>query len=108
MRPGDLSVLLAMWFVAWSVVSFLQFGWDKEQARAGGWRISEGMLIGVALIGGALGAKLAQRAFRHKTRKQPFAKTLNGALVFNIVGAGLILWSPSRAFLFDLIAQVAG
>lgn len=52
---------------------FLSFAYDKHQAITGGWRVAEANLLGLALIGGTPGAFAAQRLFRHKTRKQPFA-----------------------------------
>lgn len=72
-------VLAAGYGVAVNLWAFSLFGIDKRRAVAGEWRIREATLIGVALAGGWLGAKAGQRRFRHKTRKQPFAKRLNAA-----------------------------
>jgi uncharacterized membrane protein YsdA (DUF1294 family) len=58
---------------AWTVLRFWQ---DKQRAIAGERRISEGDLLGLALIGGSPGALLARHFFRHKTRKQPFSTQL--------------------------------
>jgi uncharacterized membrane protein YsdA (DUF1294 family) len=58
---------------AWTM---LLFWLDKQRARAGGWRIPEANLLGLALIGGTPGALLARSMFRHKTRKQPFGTVL--------------------------------
>ena len=44
--------------------------WDKHQAVAHRWRAR---LLGLAAIGGALGALLAMQVWRHKTHKWPFA-----------------------------------
>ena len=84
---------LAIWLGLWSLVSFAQFGLDKRRARLRRGRVPERRLLQVALIGGAPGAKLAQRTFRHKTRKQPFARRLNAALALNLalVLAGVVL-----------------
>lgn len=46
------------------------FGWDKLQATAGGWRVSERDLCRSAVAGGWLGGLLAMHLFRHKTRKE--------------------------------------
>jgi len=59
-----------------NAAAFMTFWYDKRQARAGGWRISESTLLGLALIGGTPGALLARRLFRHKTRKEPFSTWL--------------------------------
>jgi len=48
----------------------LGFYWiDKRRAEAGQWRISEGSLHLLELLGGWPGAFLAQRLFRHKIEK---------------------------------------
>ncbi len=65
-----LAVLLNGW-------TFLVFGIDKRRAVKGEWRVPEATLLMLAFMGGWLGAKAAQRWFRHKTRKQPFATLLN-------------------------------
>ena len=57
----------------WTILRFWQ---DKQRAVAGERRIPEGDLLGLALIGGSLGALLARHLFRHKTRKEPFSTQL--------------------------------
>lgn len=57
----------------WTIVRFWQ---DKKRAQAGERRISEGDLLGLALIGGSPGALVARHLFRHKTRKEPFSTQL--------------------------------
>ena len=57
----------------WTVLRFWQ---DKQAAINGERRVSEGDLLGLALIGGTPGAFLARSRFRHKTRKQPFSTWL--------------------------------
>jgi uncharacterized membrane protein YsdA (DUF1294 family) len=59
-----------------NLLTMLVFWWDKRRAIAGGRRIPEADLLGLALFGGSPGALLARRLFRHKTRKQPFSTQL--------------------------------
>lgn len=84
-----------------NLLAFVLFGIDKRRAAAGLWRLRESTLIGVALAGGWLGAKAGQRRFRHKTRKQPFARRLNAAgllpLALLAVLAAAVLWLPVEA-----------
>lgn len=108
MTFGDPVVWLALWVAVLSLVSFVQFGRDKAQARNGGWRIAEATLLTVALFGGWPGAKIGQRVFRHKTRKQPFAGLLNVAMGVNLIGVCALLYPPSRRALLDLIASGVG
>ncbi len=77
------TTALALWF-ATNVAAFACFYFDKRRAVSGGWRIPEKTLLGLALLGGSLGAKLAQHRFRHKTRKQPFAAILNLIVVIQV------------------------
>jgi len=95
------EVLLAIWIGAASVASYVQFFWDKLSAQKGWRRVSESALLGTALLGGALGGKIAQRVFRHKTRKEPFRTHLNRALVFNIVGVAVLLVPQSRECIIE-------
>ena len=80
--------LYFMIFVAFNLVVFLVYWWDKEAARNGGWRIRESTLLGLAFLGGSVGAISAQRLLRHKTRKEPFRSVL---LSIVILQAGLVV-----------------
>lgn len=53
-------------------INFLLFGYDKFQAKRGGWRIPERVLLGLSLFGGGIGGLAGMLAFRHKTRKNIF------------------------------------
>lgn len=76
----------------WSVVNlvaFLLYGLDKQKARMNRWRIPESVLIGSAVIGGAVGAYAGMKAFHHKTRK---AKFYIGVPVILVIQAALALY----------------
>ena len=60
------------WVAALSLVTFLQFGWDKSRARRGKPRIPERGLLAGSVLGGAAGGLLAMLVFRHKVRKPSF------------------------------------
>lgn len=70
-------MLLIAYFAIVNIFAFALFAIDKRRALHGGWRVPESRLLFWALIGGWPAAKLAQRLFRHKTRKQPFGHLLN-------------------------------
>lgn len=55
-----------------SAISFSLYGLDKRAATRGGRRTPEARLHFFELLGGWPGALLAQRVFRHKTRKSSF------------------------------------
>ena len=60
------------WIFGMSVLTFLLYGFDKHQACYQGWRVPEALLLGMALMGGALGALLGMWLFRHKTKHRSF------------------------------------
>ena len=55
-----------------NVAAFLMYGIDKWNARKGLWRIPEKTLLGIAAVGGSVGAYAAMQMFRHKTKKPKF------------------------------------
>jgi uncharacterized membrane protein YsdA (DUF1294 family) len=55
-----------------SLVAFATYAADKDRAQANGWRVSERALHALEAMGGWPGALVAQRYYRHKTRKVRF------------------------------------
>lgn len=51
-----------------SLVALVAYGIDKYKAQRSLWRIPESFLLGVGFCGGAVGALLGMRLFRHKTK----------------------------------------
>ncbi len=93
---------LAWWVglgAAASLVSFVLYGWDKSEAKRGGTRISERSLHCVALIGGWPGALLAQRVFRHKTKKVSFRRMFWLTVAINLLLSALLVggWVASHS-----------
>lgn len=86
--------LVLLWLAVTNLVAFAAFGLDKRLAQAGSWRISESTLLGLALVGGSVGAIGAQHLFRHKTRKEPFRSTLYGIVLLQIGGLCVWLFRP--------------
>ena len=53
------------------------FMWkDKSAARSGGWRIPEGVLLLLTLLGGTPAMLVARKIFHHKTSKRKFVLRL--------------------------------
>ena len=55
-----------------NILTFWIFGIDKWKARRGKWRIPEGTLIWMSIIGGSIGALMGMYLFHHKTQKRKF------------------------------------
>lgn len=69
---GAVPIVLPGIVLVMSVVTFIAYGLDKSASRRGSRRTSEATLHLLALLGGWPGALIAQRRFRHKTRKSEF------------------------------------
>ncbi len=55
-----------------NVATFFLFGIDKWKAKRSQWRIAEAMLLGLAVMGGSLGAWSGMKIWHHKTRHKKF------------------------------------
>ena len=64
------TLLYAIVFI--NIISFFVYGLDKLKAVNHWWRIPEGVLLGLAVAGGSVGAYLGMQVFRHKTLKPLF------------------------------------
>ena len=67
---------LIFWLIFVNLLALILFGFDKYRAKHRQWRIPEGFLFLVALLGGSLGAVLGMDLFRHKTRYPRFHRGL--------------------------------
>jgi uncharacterized membrane protein YsdA (DUF1294 family) len=82
--PANIATAL----IAINLFAFAAFGIDKARAEAGAWRISEGTLLNLVIIGGTPGAYAGRALFRHKTRKQPFCNRLHAIAIIQIAIVG--------------------
>ena len=64
--------LILIYLVAINIVTFFMYGIDKWKAKRSKWRISEATLLGMAIIGGSIGAWLGMRVWHHKTMHKKF------------------------------------
>ena len=86
---GILPLGVLLLYVAASSAAAITYAADKSAARSGRWRIAERTLHVLALIGGWPGALIAQRVFRHKSRKPSFQIAF---LVTVALNCGALLW----------------
>jgi uncharacterized membrane protein YsdA (DUF1294 family) len=102
---------LAVYGFVTNVVTFALFWIDKKASVKGSWRIPEARLLFWTRLGGSVGAKLAQRILRHKTRKQPFASDLNGVIrnqVFLAIICAVLIYVPGAGTFAKRIILGAG
>ena len=67
-----MRMMLIYYLLAVNVLTFIVYGVDKWKARSGRWRVPEATLMGLAALGGSVGAWMAMQLFRHKTQKKKF------------------------------------
>ena len=83
----------AIFLAVMSLIAFILYGADKKKAQKGKWRIKEATLLGIGLLGGAVGALLGMKVFRHKTKHWYF-------WVINILG--LLIQAAAFYFIYQL------
>ena len=89
--------MLIYYLLAVNVLTFIVYGVDKWKARRGHWRVPEATLMGLAALGGSVGAWLAMQLFRHKTQKKKFRYGVPALFVLQV--AAVVLF-------FNMIHQV--
>ena len=86
----SISSLLILYLITINVVTFLLYGIDKWKAKRARWRIPESVLLGMAAVGGSVGAWLGMRVWHHKTQHKKFRYGVPAILVAQIVVLVLI------------------
>lgn len=64
--------IIIIYLIAINVVTFFLYGIDKWKAKRSKWRIPEATLLGLAVIGGSIGAWLGMKVWHHKTQHKKF------------------------------------
>jgi len=77
--------VLFVYLFAVNIAALILYGVDKARAKDRKRRISEKALLGIAIIGGSVGAILGMLAFHHKTRHWYFRYGLWVILIIQIL-----------------------
>lgn len=88
MRDISIAKIIVLYFVFFNVLTFLLYGIDKWKAKRARWRIPESVLLGMAAVGGSVGAGLGVRVWHHKTQHKKFRYGVPAILVAQIVLLG--------------------
>lgn len=86
-----MRVILSLILIV-NVLAFLLYGIDKWKAKRARWRIPESVLLGLAAVGGSIGAWLGMRVWHHKTQHKKFRCGVPAILVAQIVLLVWIFW----------------
>lgn len=87
--------LILIYLFAINIITFFMYGIDKWKAKRSKWRISETTLLGLAVIGGSIGAWLGMRVWHHKTMHKKFQLGIPLIIVAQIV---LVIWIISKSY----------
>lgn len=90
------SIWVCGLYIGFSLVTFMQYGWDKACAKQKRPRVPERNLQTLAVLGGWPGAALGQAIFRHKTQKASFQKTFRLCVAINVLLTLAALWVFSK------------
>ncbi|AIS59267.1 DUF1294 domain-containing protein [Listeria ivanovii] len=82
-------MVLTIYFIAMTVISFLMFAIDKRKAIKHAYRIPESALLLTAFLGGAFGSWMSMQLFHHKTQKTKFRILVPLAMVWTV---GVVIW----------------
>ena len=67
-----------------NVVTFFMYGIDKWKAKKSKWRIRETALLGLAVLGGSIGAWLGMKVWHHKTQHKKFKYGLPAIIIVQL------------------------
>lgn len=84
-----LTKILLAYLIIINAAAFILMLADKIKAKRGSWRIPEATLMGIAALGGSVGALAGMYTFRHKTKHIKF--TLGIPLIL-AAQAAVVIW----------------
>ena len=102
----ELSLLLPIYYMVVSLVTFVFYAIDKWAALHNRWRTAERTLNLLALIGGWPGALIGQQVFRHKTQKESFRREFWGAVLLNCAAFVWVHTKDGRALLQEIVEAI--
>ncbi|MEZ8201129.1 DUF1294 domain-containing protein [Vibrio splendidus] len=105
---AESSKALLVWYLVIGVVTFFVYAKDKRAAINGNWRVPEKTLHTFSVVGGWLGALIAQDKLRHKTQKQPFRSIYWLTVVINVAAFAWTLTPSGQAIFGRWLSEVIG
>ena len=85
----SITTIIIFYLIIITLITFFLYGIDKWKAKRARWRIPESVLLGLAAIGGSVGAWLGMRVWHHKTQH---AKFRYGVPAMLVAQAAVLVW----------------
>ena len=92
MKPSSLLIIVLLYFAVVNIIAFFMYGIDKRKAKRTKWRIPEATLLGVAVIGGSIGAWLGMKVWHHKTMHNKFKYGIPAIIIVQLLIVGYLLF----------------
>ena len=92
MNDHSLLHIALIYLAVINVVTFFIYGIDKWKAKKSKWRIRETSLLGLALLGGSIGAWLGMKVWHHMTLHKKFKYGVPAIIIVQLALIGYILY----------------
>ena len=92
MKEQSLLHIILIDLVIINVVTFFMYGIDKWKAKKSKWRIRETALLGLAVLGGSIGAWLGMKVWHHKTMHKKFRFGVPAIIIIQLSLIGYLLY----------------
>ena len=105
MKEMNLPHIVLIYLAVINVVTFFMYGIDKwrstsgrllpkgrKKAKKSKWRIRETALLGLAVLGGSIGAWLGMKVWHHKTLHKKFKYGVPAIIIVQLALIGYILY----------------
>lgn len=80
-----MTTIIVVYLIIVNVIAFAMYGVDKRKAIKRAYRIPEKQLLGIAVIGGSIGAFLGMKIFRHKTLHLQFSMGIPAIMIVQVI-----------------------
>lgn len=87
-----MNSLITYYILGINLITFIIYRIDKLKAKKGKWRTPEARLLGLAVIGGSIGAYLGIKVWHHKTLHKKFKYGIPAIIILQIVCICLVLF----------------
>ena len=85
MKDLPLLHIALLYLAVINVVTFFMYGIDKWKAKKAKWRIRETTLLGLAVLGGSVGAWLGMKVWHHKTQHKKFKYGVPAIIIIQLL-----------------------
>ena len=92
MKELSLLHIVLIYLVTINVVTFFMYGIDKWKAKKSKMRIRETALLGLAVLGGSIGAWIGMKVWHHKTLHKKFRYGVPAIIIIQLSLIGYLLY----------------